>query len=170
LPLFERARVEVYLPDLPSLTYQDLREALTEEFTYTFGGCTLIQGLSGTYLLQLGLPVEDRINLLYTDAPFSLNRGFETLSNYADALRQAAFESLEEEAILVVMYSVDLSVPRDKLRKHRPDGLQNLAAIGLLTWTELGKVLIEASRTASREDERSYADRAVAWLRGRGHL
>src|SRR5712692_6664424 len=31
----------------------------------------------------------------------------------------------------------DLSVPRDKLKEHRPDGLQNLMAVGQLTWTAL---------------------------------
>jgi hypothetical protein len=49
LPLSERARVEVYLPDLPSAAYQELLERLELEFTYSFGGCTLIRGLSGSY-------------------------------------------------------------------------------------------------------------------------
>jgi len=38
LPLFEKARVEVYLPDLPKPAYQELLAALDREFTYTFGG------------------------------------------------------------------------------------------------------------------------------------
>ena len=42
MPLSEKARVEVYLPDLPKQTYQNLLEALEEEFTYTFGGSTAI--------------------------------------------------------------------------------------------------------------------------------
>ena len=40
--LSERARVEVYLRDLPRVIYQDLLAALTRQFTYTFGGCMII--------------------------------------------------------------------------------------------------------------------------------
>jgi hypothetical protein len=106
LPLSERARIEAYLPDLPSPVYRELLEALEQEFTYTFGGCTLVRGLSGSYLSQLGLPIQDRINLLYTDTPFSFDAEFVKLSRYTDALRQTAFEALEEEAILIVAYKV----------------------------------------------------------------
>ena len=106
MPLSERARVEVYLPDLPSPAYQELLDALEQEFTYTFGGCTLVRGLSGSYQSPLGLPIQDRINLLYTDTPFTFDEGFNRLSRYADALRRTAFDALEEEAILVVVYKV----------------------------------------------------------------
>ena len=106
MPLFEKTRIEVYLPDLPSAPYQDLLSALEIEFTYTFGGCSLLRGLSGNYQSQLGLPIEDRVNLLYTDAPFTFDDGFARLSAYTDALRQTAFEALDEEAILVAAYKV----------------------------------------------------------------
>lgn len=106
MPLFEKARVEVYLPDLPKQTYQDLLNALDQEFTYTFGGCTIIRGLDGSYLSQAGLKVQDRITLIYTDAPYGFEENFEILSKYADKLRDAAFKALEEEAILVVVYGV----------------------------------------------------------------
>ena len=62
----------------------------------------------------------------------------------------------------------DLSVPRAKLHAHRPDGLQNLRAIGQFSWSALSDVLVEASNGALREDERAYAARAVVWLRERG--
>ena len=58
-------------------------------------------------------------------------------------------------------YSRDLSVPRETLHAHRPDGLPNLKAIGLLTWGALSEVLEEASKRARREDERMYATRAI---------
>ena len=106
MPLSERARVEVYLPDLPSPAYQELLERLEREFTYAFGGCTLIRSLSGSYLSHLGLPVQDRVHLLYTDTPFSFEAGFARLSRYTDAVRETAFEALEEEAILVVALRV----------------------------------------------------------------
>jgi hypothetical protein len=37
LPLSEKARIEVYLPDQPTAAYRDLLDALDQEFTYTFG-------------------------------------------------------------------------------------------------------------------------------------
>jgi hypothetical protein len=46
----------VYLPDLPKQAYQNLLEALEQEFTYTFGGATIIHGLDGSYLSQAGFP------------------------------------------------------------------------------------------------------------------
>jgi hypothetical protein len=106
LPLSEKARVEVYLPDLPIPVYHNLLEALDQEFTYTFGGCTLIRGLDGSYLSRRGLPIRDHINLLYTDTPFGFEDNVVKLSRYADELRNAAFEALEEETVLIVLLRV----------------------------------------------------------------
>ena len=103
MPLFERARVEVYLPDLPRAIYQDLLAALTREFTYTFGGCTINSGLDGSYLSRAGQHVQDRINLIYTDTPYSFEKNFEIISSYADKLKAAVFAALEEDAILVAV-------------------------------------------------------------------
>lgn len=80
MPLSEKARVEVFLPDLPKPSYQSLLEALEQEFTYTFGGSTTVRGLDGSYLSQLGLTIRDRISLIYTDAPFAFDENFQTLS------------------------------------------------------------------------------------------
>jgi hypothetical protein len=106
LPLLEKARIEVYVPDLPDPAYADLLRAFDEEFMYTFGGATIVRGLSGVYLSTLGLRMEDTINLLYSDTPFSFEDNFERLSRYTDELRGAAFEALEEEAILVAVLKV----------------------------------------------------------------
>jgi hypothetical protein len=46
LPLSEKARIEIYLPDLPTAAYGDLLEAIEREFTYTLGGCTTLPLLS----------------------------------------------------------------------------------------------------------------------------
>lgn len=67
----------------------------------------------------------------------------------------------------VVDYT-DLAVPRARLEGHRPDGCQNMKAVGQLSWPILADVLAEASAAAPREDERAYAARAVAWLQERG--
>ena len=91
----------MYVPDLPQEPYQNLLDALAQEFTYTFGGATIMRGLDGRYLSSHGLQVQDRIHLIYTDTPFAFEEYFESLSRYADALRDAAFQALEEGAILV---------------------------------------------------------------------
>jgi hypothetical protein len=106
LPLSERARIEVYLPDLPRPAYQDLLGALEQEFSYTFGGCTTLRGLEGNYLSRNGAVMRDRINVVYTDTPFAFEEHFARLGRYADELREAASEALEEEAVLVVVSRV----------------------------------------------------------------
>jgi hypothetical protein len=62
----------------------------------------------------------------------------------------------------------DIDTPRSRLLTHRPDGLQNLRAVGQVEWAALCEVLAEAADSAPREDERAYATRALAWLRQRG--
>jgi hypothetical protein len=102
LPLSAKARIEVYLPDLLTLASQELLIAFNKEFTHTFGGATLVRGLDGSYLAQNGQTMRDRINLIYTDTPFSLEEHAEQLHAYMDKLRQAVLDALEEEAALVV--------------------------------------------------------------------
>lgn len=96
----------MYIPALPQQTYQNLLDTLAQEFTYTFGGSTTIQGLEGSYLSRFGPQIQDQVHLIYTDTPFAFEENFESLSKYADVLRDAAFEALEEEAILVVALKV----------------------------------------------------------------
>ncbi len=110
MPLYEKARVEAYLPDLPKSAYQDLLASLDQEFTYTFGGCTIVRGLDGSYLSRAGEKLQDRITLIYTDTPYVFKDNFEIISRYADKLRDAAVRALEEEAILVVVLSVYHSI------------------------------------------------------------
>lgn len=106
MPLLEWARVELYLPDLPTAAYQNLLGAFDQEFTYAFGGCTIVRGLSGSYLSRAGVKPPDRINLIYTDLPLALSTNLESVARYADELKQAAFDSLAEEAVLVVVTQV----------------------------------------------------------------
>lgn len=106
MPLSEKARIEVYIPDLPSEAYQALLGRLDHEFTFTFGGCTIDRGLDGSYLSRLGVQMRDRINLIYTDTPVSLATNRDALARYTEQLQQAAFEALEEEAVLVVVIPV----------------------------------------------------------------
>jgi hypothetical protein len=93
LPLSERARIEVYLPDLPRAAYQVLLAAFEQEFSYAFGGSSTLRSLEGNYLSEAGTIIRDRVNLVYTDAPFGLSDHRAALSRYADELRQAAAEA-----------------------------------------------------------------------------
>jgi hypothetical protein len=106
LPLSEKARVEVYVPDLLLPAYENLLVSLEQEFTYTFGGCTIVRGLHGSYLSEAGFPIADRINLIYTDASIRFEPNLTALSRFTDKLRQAAFDALQEEAVLVVAHKV----------------------------------------------------------------
>lgn len=106
MPLSAKVRVEVYLPDLPNAVYQDLLRTFSEEFSYTFGGCTVIRGLDGNYLSNFGQLIFDRINLIYTDTPFDFQENLASVSVYTDKLRIAAFKALDEEAILVAVWQV----------------------------------------------------------------
>lgn len=106
MPLLERARVEVYLPDLPRAAYYNLLAELTQEFTYTFGGCTIIHGLDGSYLSEAGSLIQDRINLIYTNTPYAFEANFETISTYADKLKAAVNTALEEETVLIAVLRV----------------------------------------------------------------
>jgi hypothetical protein len=96
----------VYLPDSRRPEYQDLLDTLEQEFTHTFGGCTTVHSLEGRYLARLGHVMRDRVNLVYTDMPFAADEHFHRVAHYADRLRDAAFEALEEEAILVAVIQV----------------------------------------------------------------
>lgn len=106
MPLSERARIEVYLPDLPKPSYQELLESLDREFTYTFGGSTIIRGLDGSYLSELGIKMQDRINLIYTDVAVDFDKNFTRISLYTDRVKHSVVQALEEEAILIAVLKV----------------------------------------------------------------
>ena len=103
MPLLERARVEVYVPDLPAPHYRNLLLSFEEEFTYAFGGCTIVRGLDGSYLSRDGVKIPDRINLIYTDLPVSFSISFENAARYAHELNQVAFDALDEDSVLVTV-------------------------------------------------------------------
>jgi hypothetical protein len=110
LPLLERVRVEAYVPDLPADAYRNLLLSFEDEFTYAFGGCTIVRGLDGNYLSLEGVKIPDRVNLIYTDLPLALSTNFDTAARYANQLKQVAIEALAEEAVLVAVTQVYHSV------------------------------------------------------------
>jgi hypothetical protein len=54
--------------------------------------------------------LQDRITLIYTDTPYGFRENVEIISKYGDKLREAAYRALQEEAILVVVFSVYHSI------------------------------------------------------------
>lgn len=106
MPLLERVRVEVYIPDPHRPEYDKLLRTLETEFTYTFGGCTILRGLDGSYLSQLGNHLPDQINLIYTDAPLALSVDFTLVAGYAHQLKRVASEALREEAVMVAVEQI----------------------------------------------------------------
>ena len=106
MPLLERVRVEIYLPDLPSSEYQNLLRSFEEELTYAFGGCSIVRGLEGSYLSEVGNRIPDRINLVYSDAPLALSTNFDTVAAYVGELKRVSMEVLSEEAVLISVEQV----------------------------------------------------------------
>lgn len=106
MPLSAKARIEIYLPDLPKAEYKHLLTTLDRELTYTFGGCTIVPGLDGSYLSSLGVHIRDRVSLIYTDAPLAFGAHRAAIARYADELKTAIHEALEEEAVLIVAFEV----------------------------------------------------------------
>jgi hypothetical protein len=110
LPLSARARIEIYLPDVPKKTYRNARRAFEKEFMETFGGCTVIEGIKGVYLAADGKTDTDKIVLIYTDTPFEFRKNRAALSKYTDELRDVAFKVTNEESILIVVHEIYHSV------------------------------------------------------------
>ncbi len=110
MPLSAKARVEVYIPDQPDPVYQDLIATLSDEFAATFGGCTLVNGMTGKYRSEAGEIIEDPITLLYTDTSFDLGESHLAISKYADNLRRSVFTALDEEEVLIAVHTIYHSI------------------------------------------------------------
>jgi len=108
--LLKQVRIEAYLPEKNVKVYRLLRRAVEAEFLFTFGGCTVIKDIKGLYLHSGEKPDEDMITLVYADMPFDLGDNFEAVSNYSDAIREAAEEALPEQSVLVVVHEVYHSI------------------------------------------------------------
>lgn len=106
MPLLERLRVEVYIPDLPSAEYQNLLISFEAEFTYAFGGSSMLRGLEGCYLAARGERIWDRVNLIYSDAPVALSTNAASVAAYVRQLKRATMEALSEEAVLISVHQV----------------------------------------------------------------
>ena len=106
MPLLERVRVEVYLPDPHVTEYDNLLRSFEYEFTYAFGGCTIIRGLEGNYRSKFGNRIIDRINLIYADVPLALSVDFALVAAYVRELKRASIEALTEEDLMVAVTQI----------------------------------------------------------------
>lgn len=106
MPLSSRARIEIYLPDVPKKNYENALKAFEREFLETFGGCTVIKNIKGLYLAADGKTETDKIVLIYTDTPFEFRKNRKAISKYTDELRATAWLATEEESILIVVHEL----------------------------------------------------------------
>lgn len=106
MPLSEKVRIEIFIPDSPDPLYSRILEELGNELTYAFGGCSVI-GTSGKYRSSTGLILADKVQFLFSDTAFQWVRDRLVLEQYADRMRTVVKRTLSrEEAILVVAYPV----------------------------------------------------------------
>ncbi|MEW6211058.1 MAG: hypothetical protein AB1631_22025 [Acidobacteriota bacterium] len=106
MPLSEKVRVEIFIPDMPDPIYDSLLQELGDELSYAFGGCTVTQ-TSGKYRSETGVILPDKVNLLFTDTPFEWEKDRSIIEHYAQELQNVVQRALEkEEAILIAVYPV----------------------------------------------------------------
>lgn len=114
MPLSEKLRIEVFLPDNPDPAYKALLKQLQQEFTYSFGGCSVISGLEGQYRSEVdGSTIVDRVHLLFVDTNLEYDPDREELTQYLHHLYRTAYEALDEEAILISVYQIGHVNPPD---------------------------------------------------------
>ena len=106
MPLSEKVRIEIFIPDSPDPIYDSILEELGDEMAYAYGGSSAVS-TSGKYRSTEGLILPDKINLLFSDTPFVWERDRLVVEQYAERIRSVVHRSLaEEESILVVVYPV----------------------------------------------------------------
>jgi hypothetical protein len=106
LPLSEKVRIEIFIPDLPTPVYDRILEEFGDELSYAFGGCTITTG-SGKYRSASGFILPDRINILFSDTPFDWEKDRDLIERYAEELQDVIQRALEgEEVILITLHPV----------------------------------------------------------------
>ncbi|MDX6403952.1 MAG: hypothetical protein QOH70_1407 [Blastocatellia bacterium] len=106
MPLSEKVRIEIFIPDFPDPIYGTILEQLGNELTYAYGGSTTIE-TNGKYRSSDGLISPDRVNLLFSDTPFLWERDRLLIELYAERIRSVVKRALsQEETVLVAVYPV----------------------------------------------------------------
>ena len=86
MPLSEKVRLEIFIPDLPDPIYGTILEQLGNELTYAYGGFTTI-ATNGKYRSSDGSILPDNVNLLFSDTPFLWARDQLLVEPYAERIR-----------------------------------------------------------------------------------
>ena len=106
MPLSEKVRIEIFIPDLPDPIYDRILEEFSDELSYAFGGCTITSS-SGKYRSASGIILPDKINILLTDTPFEWEKDRAVITRYAEELHDIIQRALEgEEAILITVQPI----------------------------------------------------------------
>lgn len=106
MPLSEKVRTEIFIPDLLDPIYDRILEEFGDELSYAFGGCTVTSS-SGKYRSASGLILPDKINILFTDTPFEWEKDRAVIEQYAEELRDVIQRALKgEEAILITVHPI----------------------------------------------------------------
>ena len=106
MPLSEKVRIEIFIPDLPDPIYNRILEEFSDELSYAFGGCTITSS-SGKFRSASGVILPDKINILFTDTPFEWGKDRAVITHYAEELHDIIQRALAgEEAILISVHSV----------------------------------------------------------------
>ena len=106
MPLSEKVRIEIFIPDLPDPIYDRILGEFSDELSYAFGGCTITPS-SGKYRLASGSILPDKINILFTDTPFEWEKDRAVLTQYAEELHDVIRRALKgEEAILITAHPI----------------------------------------------------------------
>ena len=104
MPLSEKVRLEIFIPDLPDPIYANILEELGNELTYAYGGCPRV-ATNGKYRSSGGVILPDKIQLLFSS--FLGDRDRLIVELYAERIRTVVKRALlREEAIMVVAYPV----------------------------------------------------------------
>ena len=88
MPLLEKVRVEVFIPDLPDPVYARLLDELGDELSYTFGGCSMVSA-AGKYRSNSGAILPDQITILFSDIPLAWEFDQQAVQEYTTRLQTA---------------------------------------------------------------------------------
>lgn len=106
MPLSEKTRIEIFIPDLPDPIYDRILGELGDELSYAFGGCTITPS-SGKYRSSSGVILPDKLNILFTDTPFEWEKDRAVITQYGEELQDIIQRALEgEEAILITVHPI----------------------------------------------------------------
>jgi hypothetical protein len=103
-----RVRIEVYFPIRDEHVYEHYLEWFIDELTRVYGGCTVLENMSGFYNSDSNGIVADRINVVYSDFKSDWSEVVDRAEvlDYCAKLRVFLLEKLLEKEVLITAYPV----------------------------------------------------------------